>query len=182
MVLLDFTGSCHLITVWRNCREMFSFYVILYYDVNIITFWLLSFWPFFLWCLHVCCMNLCETEIWAKHEFLVDAQQHVFSLFGSPHTNTITQWCGVGSRVDLFFPVWLSGFIRSGTLLTVCAQTGHVSSSPRADRPRSPLAHGCRSTHNSPVHSACNSQRLTQNFSVSVPTLIFTGTQRQGTI
>uniref|UniRef100_A0A667YM24 C2 domain-containing protein 5 n=1 Tax=Myripristis murdjan TaxID=586833 RepID=A0A667YM24_9TELE len=39
----------------------------------------------------------------------------------------------------------------------------------------SPLAHGCRSTHNSPVHSACSSQRLSQNFSVSVPTLIFTG-------
>lgn len=49
-----------------------------------------------------------------------------------------------------------------------------------ADRPRSPLTHGCRSTHNSPVHSACSSQRLSQNFSVSVPTLIFTGTQRQG--
>lgn len=50
----------------------------------------------------------------------------------------------------------------------------------RADWPRSPLAHGCRSTHNSPVHSACSSQRLSQNFSVSVPTLIFTGTQKQG--
>uniref|UniRef100_A0A673X9G8 C2 domain-containing protein 5 n=1 Tax=Salmo trutta TaxID=8032 RepID=A0A673X9G8_SALTR len=41
----------------------------------------------------------------------------------------------------------------------------------------SPLAHGCRSSHNSPVHSACSSQRLShsQNFSVSVPTLVFTG-------
>ncbi|XP_040451823.1 C2 domain-containing protein 5 isoform X20 [Falco naumanni] len=43
---------------------------------------------------------------------------------------------------------------------------------------RSPLvhppSHGCRSTHNSPIHTATGS-RLTQNFSVSVPTLIYTG-------
>ncbi|CAB1313736.1 unnamed protein product [Coregonus sp. 'balchen'] len=46
---------------------------------------------------------------------------------------------------------------------------------------QSPLAHGCRSTHNSPVHSTCSSQRLShsQNFSVSVPTLVFTGTDRK---
>lgn len=76
-------------------------------------------------------------------------------------------------------------------LLLLCLYFGHVSivSKPVlrvpplcflsclcADWPRSPLAHGCRSTHNSPVHSACSSQRLSQNFSVSVPTLIFTGT------
>uniref|UniRef100_A0AAQ4Q900 C2 domain-containing protein 5 n=1 Tax=Gasterosteus aculeatus aculeatus TaxID=481459 RepID=A0AAQ4Q900_GASAC len=47
---------------------------------------------------------------------------------------------------------------------------------------RSPLAHGCRSTHNSPVHSACSSQRLSQNFSVSVPTLIFTGMGSGGSV
>lgn len=45
---------------------------------------------------------------------------------------------------------------------------------------RSPLVHppslGCRSTHNSPIHTATGS-RLTQNFSVSVPTLIYTGTR-----
>lgn len=45
---------------------------------------------------------------------------------------------------------------------------------------RSPLvhppSHGCRSTHNSPIHTATGS-RLTQNFSVSVPTLIYTGTR-----
>ncbi|XP_062928421.1 C2 domain-containing protein 5 isoform X9 [Mobula hypostoma] len=35
-------------------------------------------------------------------------------------------------------------------------------------------SHGCRSTHNSPIHTATGS-RLTQNFSVSVPTLIYTG-------
>uniref|UniRef100_A0A8C4NYY1 C2 domain-containing protein 5 n=1 Tax=Dicentrarchus labrax TaxID=13489 RepID=A0A8C4NYY1_DICLA len=48
-------------------------------------------------------------------------------------------------------------------------------SAPNTNTHMSPLAHGCRSTHNSPVHSACSSQRLSQNFSVSVPTLIFTG-------
>uniref|UniRef100_A0A7N6AVJ9 C2 domain-containing protein 5 n=1 Tax=Anabas testudineus TaxID=64144 RepID=A0A7N6AVJ9_ANATE len=51
----------------------------------------------------------------------------------------------------------------------------NACNSPSKDGKESPLAHGCRSTHNSPVHSACSSQRLSQNFSVSVPTLIFTG-------
>lgn len=75
--------------------------------------------------------------------------------------------CPNWSRIFLsLFISLLSLFSRS---LSVCA-----------DWPRSPLAHGCRSTHNSPVHSACSSQRLSQNFSVSVPTLIFTGMQRQG--
>ncbi|XP_043943652.1 C2 domain-containing protein 5 isoform X20 [Protopterus annectens] len=50
--------------------------------------------------------------------------------------------------------------------------------SPSKDTKESPLAHpsshGCRSTHNSPVHMAAGS-RLTQNFSVSVPTLVYTG-------
>uniref|UniRef100_A0A8C7S8N9 C2 domain-containing protein 5 n=1 Tax=Oncorhynchus mykiss TaxID=8022 RepID=A0A8C7S8N9_ONCMY len=48
---------------------------------------------------------------------------------------------------------------------------------PGSEIKESPLAHGCRSSHNSPVHSACSSQRLShsQNFSVSVPTLVFTG-------
>ncbi|XP_064175504.1 C2 domain-containing protein 5 isoform X14 [Anguilla rostrata] len=50
--------------------------------------------------------------------------------------------------------------------------------SPSKDIKESPLAHapglGCRSTHSSPVHAASGS-RLSQNFSVSVPTLIFTG-------
>ncbi|XP_032077828.1 C2 domain-containing protein 5 isoform X11 [Thamnophis elegans] len=40
--------------------------------------------------------------------------------------------------------------------------------------PAHPPNHGCRSTHNSPIHTATGS-RLTQNFSVSVPTLIYTG-------
>ncbi|XP_004405548.1 PREDICTED: C2 domain-containing protein 5 isoform X5 [Odobenus rosmarus divergens] len=51
-------------------------------------------------------------------------------------------------------------------------------SSPSKEMKESPLvhppSHGCRSTHNSPIHTATGS-RLTQNFSVSVPTLIYTG-------
>ncbi|KAJ4938423.1 hypothetical protein JOQ06_003043 [Pogonophryne albipinna] len=54
------------------------------------------------------------------------------------------------------------------------APPSNACNSPSKDGKESPLAHGCRSTHNSPVHSACSSQRLSQNFSVSVPTLIFT--------
>ncbi|KPP70711.1 hypothetical protein Z043_110437 [Scleropages formosus] len=50
--------------------------------------------------------------------------------------------------------------------------------SPSRDMKESPLAqgpsHGCRSTHSSPIHTAAGS-RLSQGFSVSVPTLIFTG-------
>lgn len=44
-----------------------------------------------------------------------------------------------------------------------------VCSSPQA----APSTLGCRSTHSSPVHSA--SSRLSQGFSVSVPTLLFAG-------
>ncbi|XP_037834107.1 C2 domain-containing protein 5 isoform X11 [Kryptolebias marmoratus] len=55
------------------------------------------------------------------------------------------------------------------------APASNACNSPSKDGKESPLTHGCRSTHNSPVHSACSSQRLSQNFSVSVPTLIFTG-------
>ncbi|XP_051029368.1 C2 domain-containing protein 5 isoform X15 [Phodopus roborovskii] len=50
--------------------------------------------------------------------------------------------------------------------------------SPSKEMKESPLvhppSHGCRSTHNSPIHTATGS-RLTQSFSVSVPTLIYTG-------
>ncbi|XP_048191109.1 C2 domain-containing protein 5 isoform X5 [Perognathus longimembris pacificus] len=51
--------------------------------------------------------------------------------------------------------------------------------SPSKEMKESPLAHpannhGCRSTHNSPIHTTTGS-RLTQNLSVSVPTLIYTG-------
>ncbi|XP_036876218.1 C2 domain-containing protein 5 isoform X13 [Manis javanica] len=50
--------------------------------------------------------------------------------------------------------------------------------SPSKEMKESPLvhppSHGCRSTHNSPIHTATGS-RLTQNFSVSVPTLIYAG-------
>uniref|UniRef100_A0A665VI24 C2 domain-containing protein 5 n=1 Tax=Echeneis naucrates TaxID=173247 RepID=A0A665VI24_ECHNA len=60
-----------------------------------------------------------------------------------------------------------------GTACTLDKLTS--GSAPSTNTHVSPLAHGCRSTHNSPVHSTCSSQRLSQNFSVSVPTLIFTG-------
>lgn len=92
--------------------------------------------------------------------------------------STLLQCCGVGCCVRLSLPLsalWLhldldvSHCLRPKSVL-------RLPLSLRADWPRSPLAHGCRSTHNSPVHSACSSQRLSQNFSVSVPTLIFTGT------
>ncbi|XP_031716187.1 C2 domain-containing protein 5 isoform X13 [Anarrhichthys ocellatus] len=62
------------------------------------------------------------------------------------------------------------------------APTSNACNSPSKDGKESPLAHGCRSTHNSPVHSACSSQRLSQNFSVSVPTLIFTGMGSGGSV
>ncbi|XP_060891274.1 C2 domain-containing protein 5 isoform X6 [Labrus mixtus] len=62
------------------------------------------------------------------------------------------------------------------------APASNACNSPSKDVKESPLAHGCRSTHNSPVHSACSSQRLSQNFSVSVPTLIFTGMGSGGSV
>ncbi|XP_068458278.1 C2 domain-containing protein 5 isoform X15 [Clinocottus analis] len=62
------------------------------------------------------------------------------------------------------------------------APASNACNSPSKDGKESPLAHGCRSTHNSPVHSACSSQRLSQNFSVSVPTLIFTGMGSGGSV
>ncbi|XP_031678723.1 C2 domain-containing protein 5 isoform X18 [Oncorhynchus kisutch] len=64
------------------------------------------------------------------------------------------------------------------------APTSNACNSPSKDSKESPLAHGCRSTHNSPVHSTCSSQRLShsQNFSVSVPTLVFTGMGSGGSV
>ncbi|XP_055796027.1 C2 domain-containing protein 5-like isoform X5 [Salvelinus fontinalis] len=64
------------------------------------------------------------------------------------------------------------------------APASNACNSPSKDSRESPLAHGCRSTHNSPVHSTCNSQRLShsQNFSVSVPTLVFTGMGSGGSV
>ncbi|XP_068805206.1 C2 domain-containing protein 5 isoform X12 [Struthio camelus] len=60
---------------------------------------------------------------------------------------------------------------NTSTFLPAC-------NSPSKEMKESPLvhppSHGCRSTHNSPIHTATGS-RLTQNFSVSVPTLIYTG-------
>ncbi|XP_036006245.1 C2 domain-containing protein 5 isoform X24 [Fundulus heteroclitus] len=68
-----------------------------------------------------------------------------------------------------------SGSLASAHTHPNTAPASNACNSPSKDGKESPLAHGCRSTHNSPVHSACSSQRLSQNFSVSVPTLIFTG-------
>uniref|UniRef100_A0A672IIH4 C2 domain-containing protein 5 n=1 Tax=Salarias fasciatus TaxID=181472 RepID=A0A672IIH4_SALFA len=65
--------------------------------------------------------------------------------------------------------------IGTACTLDKITPASNACNSPSKDGKESPLAHGCRSTHNSPVHSACSSQRLSQNFSVSVPTLIFTG-------
>lgn len=118
------------------------------------------------------CMNFPLRQKGSKRE---GSKNIFFSFF------TLLQCCGVGSCLHLFLSCLALCYIRIGTFLTACVQIGPpIFLSLRADWPRSPLAHGCRSTHNSPVHSACNSQRLSQNFSVSVPTLIFTGTQRQG--
>ncbi|KAM9312612.1 C2 domain-containing protein 5 [Gastrophryne carolinensis] len=62
--------------------------------------------------------------------------------------------------------------------LTSPAPFPPVCNSPCKELKESPLvqptSHGYRSTHNSPIHTASGS-RLTQNFSVSVPTLIYTG-------
>lgn len=90
----------------------------------------------------------------------------LFSFVSPLSLNCNVVWCWFSVLVS-FFPVCLSD--RDVFSLLV--------SDSCADWSRSPLAHGCRSTHNSPVHSACSSQRLSQNFSVSVPTLIFTGTK-----
>ncbi|XP_077324841.1 C2 domain-containing protein 5 isoform X9 [Lithobates pipiens] len=70
-----------------------------------------------------------------------------------------------------------------GTACTLDKLTNPAPFAPSCNSPckelkESPLvqppSHGYRSTHNSPIHTASGS-RLTQNFSVSVPTLIYTG-------
>nr|XP_057931797.1 C2 domain-containing protein 5 isoform X16 [Doryrhamphus excisus] len=74
-----------------------------------------------------------------------------------------------------------TGSITTTTTITTTHMHPHTApasnacNSPSKDGKESPLTHGCRSTHNSPVHSVCSAQRLSQNFSVSVPTLIFSG-------
>ncbi|XP_059190413.1 C2 domain-containing protein 5 isoform X14 [Centropristis striata] len=112
-------------------------------------------------------MKLQGHREWVKTNFF----SPFFSFF-----YTVLQCCGVGSCVRLFFPslaLWLH--LDWDVSHCLCPNRSSVFLPLRADWSRSPLAHGCRSTHNSPVHSACSSQRLSQNFSVSVPTLIFTG-------
>lgn len=121
--------------------------------------------------LHPCCALPCETPgsdlcmSFYRRGQRRSRRASSFPLCLLSHS--IAMLCGVGSLYSSFFPVCLSD--RDVFSLLV--------SDSCADWSRSPLAHGCRSTHNSPVHSACSSQRLSQNFSVSVPTLIFTGTK-----
>lgn len=117
--------------------------------------------------LYELCMSLLQRE---------EVKTNLFSCL-SPFSH----YCIVVVLVLVCISFFLSGSIRIGMFRTACVQFGPLSSSlcVLIDA-RSPLAHGCRSTQNSPVHSACSSHRLSQNFSVSVPTLIFTGTQRQG--
>lgn len=97
-----------------------------------------------------------------------------------PFLSPFSLYCNVVVLVVVcvfFLPLWLHS--DWDVSYCVCPNRSSFFLCLPADWPRSPLAHGCRSTHNSPVHSACSSQRLSQNFSVSVPTLIFTGMQRQ---
>lgn len=119
-------------------------------------------------CLDRCCACLCETEIWAMHEFTAEAKTGSKNLFS--FVSPFSLYCNV---VVLVLCIRL--FLSCLPLGLGCLSL--LVSKSCADWSRSPLAHGCRSTHNSPVHSACSSQRLSQNFSVSVPTLIFTGTE-----
>ncbi|XP_077049920.1 C2 domain-containing protein 5 isoform X13 [Siphateles boraxobius] len=63
----------------------------------------------------------------------------------------------------------ISTFPATATLPSNCSPSKDIKDSPQA----APSTLGCRSTHSSPVHSA--SSRLSQGFSVSVPTLLFAG-------
>ncbi|XP_067276127.1 C2 domain-containing protein 5 isoform X11 [Pseudorasbora parva] len=63
----------------------------------------------------------------------------------------------------------ISTFPATATLPSNSSPSKDMKDSPQA----APSTLGCRSTHSSPVHSA--SSRLSQGFSVSVPTLLFAG-------
>lgn len=90
-------------------RNVVFFYIPLYivlWTANLSVALILAFVPFS--AMFACLLHECIWDILAKHEFLADAKKkHVYSLFMLPHTNPIMQWCGVGSCVHLFFPVWL---------------------------------------------------------------------------
>ncbi len=57
--------------------------------------------------------------------------------------------------------------------LCVCLNVWNICECVCSSLQAAPSTLGCRSTHSSPVHSA--SSRLSQGFSVSVPTLLFAG-------
>lgn len=81
-------------------------------------------------------------------------------------------WSALGVCVCMFlYVIVICVFVFSVNVqYTVCVKCmKYVCSSPQA----APSTLGCRSTHSSPVHSA--SSRLSQGFSVSVPTLLFAG-------
>nr|XP_029523785.1 C2 domain-containing protein 5-like isoform X2 [Oncorhynchus nerka] len=94
-----------------------------------------------------------------------------FDLEGE--SGLVVRAIGTACTLDKLIPGTASNTITH----TNTAPASNACNSPSKEIKESPLAHGCRSSHNSPVHSACSSQRLShsQNFSVSVPTLVFTG-------
>lgn len=92
----------------RLSWNLIFFYTTLYYlwIANISIALVLTVVPFFCY--------VCMSAAWIYLRHLSWAwiscwckEKHVYSLFMSPYTNTIMQWCGVGSCVHLFFPVWL---------------------------------------------------------------------------
>nr|XP_046206053.1 C2 domain-containing protein 5 isoform X5 [Oncorhynchus gorbuscha] len=94
-----------------------------------------------------------------------------FDLEGE--SGLVVRAIGTACTLDKLIPGTASNTITH----TNTAPASNACNSPSKEIKESPMAHGCRSSHNSPVHSACSSQRLShsQNFSVSVPTLVFTG-------
>uniref|UniRef100_A0A8C8IRM5 C2 domain-containing protein 5 n=1 Tax=Oncorhynchus tshawytscha TaxID=74940 RepID=A0A8C8IRM5_ONCTS len=102
-----------------------------------------------------------------------------FDLEGE--SGLVVRAIGTACTLDKLIPGTASNTITHTNTHPNTAPASNACNSPSKEIKESPLAHGCRSSHNSPVHSACSSQRLShsQNFSVSVPTLVFTGTVRE---
>ncbi|XP_024235362.1 C2 domain-containing protein 5 isoform X3 [Oncorhynchus tshawytscha] len=98
-----------------------------------------------------------------------------FDLEGE--SGLVVRAIGTACTLDKLIPGTASNTITHTNTHPNTAPASNACNSPSKEIKESPLAHGCRSSHNSPVHSACSSQRLShsQNFSVSVPTLVFTG-------
>ncbi|XP_041693518.1 C2 domain-containing protein 5 isoform X12 [Coregonus clupeaformis] len=101
-----------------------------------------------------------------------------FDLEGE--SGLVVRAIGTACTLDKLIP----GTASNTTTQPNTAPASNACNSPSKESKESPLAHGCRSSHNSPVHSACSSQRLShsQNFSVSVPTLVFTGMGSGGSV